>query len=161
MEETEIAETHQVARKAPPVSRTLRLLSGCGLLFWTAVSIYWLDWKNALILFCTFVGLFVYYALVYRLIGRREVSWGVRKAASILPASAFLVGHVAGILDIQIGVVAFFGVSLVVQALRGDRGCEVMTLATLLFRRPVHFPCLIFSPIDQLEESIYRAIRNH
>lgn len=159
MAENAITEGQQAARKTPPVSRTLRLLSGCGLLFWVAVHIHRLDWELALIVSGTFAGTFAFYVLVHRFIGQHDVSWGVRKAASILPAVAFLVGDVDGILYIQLGIAAFFGVSLVVQALRGDRGCEVMTLPTLVLRRQVHFPCLIFSPLDRLEESIYQAIR--
>lgn len=156
MAENAITEGHQAVRKAPPVSRTLRPLSGCGLLFLAAVNVNWLDWKAALILSGTFAGTFVFYALVHRLILQREVSWGMRKAITIAP---LLAAALFTVTDIQLGVAAFYGVSLVVQALRGDRGCEVMTLPNLVLRRPVHCPCLIFSPLDRLEESIYQGIR--
>lgn len=160
MAEDVIAKTDQVVQKTPPVSRTLRLLLGGWLLFVTAVNIHRPDWKTALVVSCTFVAVFIYYALLHRLVGQRQFKWVVVvKAVTILPVVAVL--FALHITDIQLGILAFFGVSLVVQALRGDRGCEVMTLPTLVFRRPAHFPCLLFSPLDRFEESIYRTIRGH
>lgn len=152
------AESDRLDRKTPPVSRTLRLLTGSWLLFECAVNIRQPDRETALIVSGTFVAVFLYYAVLHRLIGQRELKWAVARVVTILPAMVFFFDvHDTGIL---LGVLAFFGVSLVVQALRGDRGCEVMTLPTLLFRRRAYLPCLLFSPLDRFEESIERAIRN-
>ena len=158
--ESAIVENVQVVRKTPPVSRTLRLLSGSWLLFEVAVNIHRPGWKTALIVSCTFVAIFVYYALLHRLVGQRLFKWAMLvKAITILPVA--VVFFAVPVTAIQLGIFAFFGVSLVVQALRGDRGCEVMTLPTLAFRRQAHCPCLLFSPLDRFEESIYRALRRH
>ena len=160
MAESAIADSFQVVRKTPPVSRALRLLSGGWLLYVTAVNMHRPNWKTALIISCTFVAVFVYYALLHRLIGPRLFKWAVLvKAVTILPVAVVIFS--LQISAIQLGILVFFGVSLVVQALRGDRGCEVMTLPTLAFRRQAYFPCLLFSPLDRFEESIYRAIRGH
>lgn len=152
-------ERHQDVRKAPPVSRALRLLAGSWLLFEVAVNTHRPDWKAVLIISCTFVAVFFYYALLHLLIGQSVRKWAVMKVVTILPLSALLFSALST--DIPLGIIAFFGVSLVLQALRGDRGCEVMTLPNLIFRRPANFPCLLFSPLDRFEESIERAIRSH
>ncbi|MGH8311729.1 MAG: hypothetical protein ACRESI_07270 [Gammaproteobacteria bacterium] len=159
MAENEISERLQVVRKTPPVSRALRLLIGSWLLFEVAVNIHRPDWKAVLIVSCTFIAVFFYYALLHLLIGQSMRKWAVMKVVTLLPAVVFFFSVLGT--DIPLGILAFFGVSLVVQALRGDRGCEVMTLPNLVFRRRANFPCLLFSPLDRFEESIYRAIRGH
>ncbi|MGH8397424.1 MAG: hypothetical protein ACRETA_04170 [Gammaproteobacteria bacterium] len=159
MAENTIVEIHEVVRKTPPVSRALRLLVGGWLLFEVAVNIHSPDWRAALIVCCTFVTVFFYYALLHLLIGQSVHKWAVMKVVTILPLAVLLFSALGT--DIPLGVVTFFGVSLVIQALRGDRGCEVMTLPNLVFRRRANFPCLVFSPLDRFEESIYRAIRGH
>ncbi|MGA9853742.1 MAG: hypothetical protein WBR29_00495 [Gammaproteobacteria bacterium] len=154
-----IAETQQVVSKTPPVSRALRLVVGSWLLFETAVNIHRPDWKVALIVSCTLVAVFFYYALLHLLIRKRRAVAIVLKGVLVVPVVVLIFAtHVA---DIPLGILAFFGVSLVVQALRGDRGCEVMTLPNLVFSRRADLPCLLFSPLDRFEESIYRAIRDH
>jgi hypothetical protein len=48
----------------------------------------------------------------------------------------------------------FLLVSLVIAVLRGDAGCEVMSLPALLFGRGTSLPSILFSPIDWLERRI-------
>ncbi len=163
MTESAIAENLKVARKTPPVSRTLRLLTGGWLLYMAALSMHRPGWTMALAVSSTFVAVFLYYAVLHRLIGQLGFKWAmVAKIVTLVPVVSFVALNATDITPgVQSGILAFFGVSLVAQALRGDRGCEVMTLPTLLFRRQAYFPCLLFSPLDWFEESIYQAIRGH
>jgi hypothetical protein len=52
----------------------------------------------------------------------------------------------------------FYGASMLLVALRGDAGCEVLALPSVLLGRDDQVGCPAFAPIDQLEH--YRA-RHH
>jgi hypothetical protein len=45
----------------------------------------------------------------------------------------------------------FYGVSMLVAAVRGDGGCELFALSNLLWRRDDEIACPIFWPIDRAE----------
>ena len=49
---------------------------------------------------------------------------------------------------------AYIGASLILTAVRGDGGCEVMAFPALLVGRFTHLVCIAFSPIDWVEEKI-------
>ena len=49
------------------------------------------------------------------------------------------------------GAITYIGVSLLIDALRADAGCEVMALPGLIFGNRTHLACIVFSPIDVLE----------
>ena len=108
-------------------------------MFWIAVNSQRLDWNDALLLSGTFAGTLAYYVLIHRFVGKHDVSWGARKATSILPATAFFVGHVSGIVYIQLGIVAFFGVSLVVQAKSRGRDAWIRTPYGLCLKLGLRF----------------------
>lgn len=50
--------------------------------------------------------------------------------------------------------VTYVGASLILMAVRGDGGCEVMAFPALVVGRFTHLVCIAFSPIDWLEEKI-------
>jgi hypothetical protein len=45
----------------------------------------------------------------------------------------------------------FYGVSMLLAALRGYAGCEVLALSNWLLRRDDQVGCVVFAPIDYLE----------
>ena len=45
-------------------------------------------------------------------------------------------------------------VVLVLAGLRSDAGCEVMAIPGLVLGRRTHLACIVFSPIDWLEEKV-------
>lgn len=51
----------------------------------------------------------------------------------------------------------FFGGSMLVAAVRGYRGCEVLAVTNWVFRRNDQVGCVLFSPIDRLESA--RSVR--
>lgn len=67
---------------------------------------------------------------------------------ALLPA--VLVFLFAG-LAVRAGVLTFLAVSLLVAAVRGDPGCEVMSIPALLRGKDTRLACIVFSPIDWLE----------
>jgi len=50
----------------------------------------------------------------------------------------------------------FYGTSMLLAALRGYAGCEVLALSNWLLRRDDQVGCMVFSPIDQLERHLHR-----
>lgn len=143
--------TPRPLRTAPPVGRALRLLVGAWLLFVVAINARGSLPRLALGIGATFGGLLLLSVALHLLLGRRRLHpWlGVFVAVAPVMLLYFLGGD-----SVKLGVLGFFGVSLLVASLRGDPGCEVTSIPTLLFRRPAHLPCLVFSPLDRLEESL-------
>ena len=50
----------------------------------------------------------------------------------------------------------FYGASLLLAAVRGYGGCEVLAVSNWLLRRDDQVGCFVLSPIDQLERSLAR-----
>jgi hypothetical protein len=50
----------------------------------------------------------------------------------------------------------FYGTSMLLAALRGYQGCEVLALSNWLLRRDDQVGCVVFSPIDQFERHLRR-----
>ena len=75
---------------------------------------------------------------------------------AILPVClVFAFGGVLG----QVGALSFLAVSLLLAAIRADGGCEVMSIPSLVFGKRTHLICLLFSPLDWVEEKIVAALR--
>lgn len=47
--------------------------------------------------------------------------------------------------------VIFYGGSMLLAALRGYAGCEVLAVSNRVLRRDDHIGCLVFAPLDHLE----------
>jgi hypothetical protein len=54
---------------------------------------------------------------------------------------------------IGFGAVLFYGVSMLLAAIRGYAGCEVLAVSNWVLRRDDQIGCMLLSPIDHLEES--------
>jgi len=54
----------------------------------------------------------------------------------------------------------FYGASMLLAALRGYAGCEVLAISNWLLRRDDQVGCLVLSPIDQLERRRPRGGRD-
>ena len=59
----------------------------------------------------------------------------------------------------EIAALSYVGVSLLIDVVRSDAGCEVMAIPGLLLRNRTHLVCIAFSPIDALEQS-RRSVAN-
>ncbi len=55
---------------------------------------------------------------------------------------------------------AFYGVSMLLAALRGYAGCEVLAISNWLLRRDDQVGCLLFGPVDYLERRASRHPRS-
>ena len=54
---------------------------------------------------------------------------------------------------IGFGAVVFYGASMLLAALRGYAGCEVLAASNWILRRDDQIGCLLLSPIDHMERS--------
>ncbi len=68
-------------------------------------------------------------------------------------APVFLVFLMGGP-PVRHGVVLFLGVSLLFTGIRGDGGCEVMTLPGMVLGKRTHLVCIVLSPLDWVEEKV-------
>ena len=67
-----------------------------------------------------------------------------------LVASSYL-GFISLGSSVILVVLAFLGISLVLQGLMAMPGCEVMAISNWLFRRNDQVGCIVFSPLDEIE----------
>ncbi len=158
MNDSSAAPSTSPPAKAPPVGRILRFLLGAWLAF--AVLPFFRQAAADRILAAVLVvaGLAVLYSLLHWLIS--SLGTGLNRwlgaCLAILPVLlVFVFGGVLG----RVGTVAFLGVSLLLAAIRADRGCEVMSIPSLAFGRRTRLACLLFSPLDRVEEKIVAAAR--
>lgn len=96
-------------------------------------------------------------------------SWQARRHPQRLVALAGPVGHLSttvvffvlyatswyapSIDVVSDAALLFFGTSMLLAALRGYAGCEVLAITNWLLRRDDQLGCLIFNPVDRLERS--------
>jgi len=145
--------------KALPVGRILRFFVGVllGVAVWPFFSGASPTRILGAVLFV--VGLTVFYAAVHWLVST-YLQWFNRWLGAFLAIlPVFLVFFLGGELG-QVGVLAFLAVSLVLAAVRAHAGCEVMSIPSLVLGKRTHLMCLLFSPLDWLEEKIVAAMRS-
>ncbi len=140
--------------RARPVGRTVRLLMGGLLTIHVPVS-HLIGAPPSLTIQVAGVvfGLFVFYALVHVLISRFVPTINPWLGAFLAVTPVLLVFLMGG-LPVRHGVVLFIGVSLLFTGIRGDGGCEVMTLPGMMLGRRTHLVCIVLSPLDWLEEKL-------
>ena len=53
-----------------------------------------------------------------------------------------------------IAALTYVGISLLLAGVRGDPGCEVVSIPNLLFRKRIKLACILFTPIDYIEGAV-------
>jgi hypothetical protein len=144
------------ATAPPPVSRALRFLVGAWLVVVVVLHAPSLDGAGAVTMSASVVGLLVFYAALHLLLmWQRTPNAMVAVVVALAPVLAiFTVGGTA----MRLGALAFYGASLVVAAVQGDPGCEVLSISGLVLRRRAHVLCLLFSPLDALEAKVWQRL---
>lgn len=142
--------------KALPVGRLMRF--GFGIFFTAEVYDVYTEVSlgGALIRAGVAVGLLLSYLLLHFVISRYVSSlnrWLGAFLAFAPVVIVFLWGYGG---PAATGALTFLGVSLVVAALRGDSGCEVMAIPAVFTGKHTHLACIFFSPIDWVEGKIFK-----
>ena len=52
------------------------------------------------------------------------------------------------------GALTYLALSLLIDFVRADAGCEVMAFPGLFFKNRTHLACIMLTPIDILEEKL-------
>jgi hypothetical protein len=115
-------------------------------------------WRYNLRSLSIVVALVVLYTLMHFIVSRFVPSLNRWLGAILAVAPVFLVwffgqggGPLFGQGEGGTGAITYIGVSLLIDALRADAGCEVMALPGLIFGNRTHLACIVFSPVDALE----------
>ena len=148
-------------KKTRPVGRSLRLIVGA-ILTWVAVPVYFrAGWAYSLASIGVVVALTLFYALMHYVISRYlpNINRGFGAALAVTPVFlVWLFGQGGGLIFGQgeggTAAITFIGLSLLVDFVRADAGCEVMAFPGLLFGERTHLACIALSPIDALEEKL-------
>ncbi len=140
-------------RTAKPVGRVLRLLTGTALTIHAAQHMVSGDTTLNLQAAGMVLGLLLLYTVVHLAMFRLLPSINAWLGAVIALAPAILVFALVDP-SLRFSVVLFIGVSLMVTAIRADGGCEVMTLPGLLMGKRTHLVCIVFSPLDWIEDKL-------
>ncbi len=104
------------------------------------------------------VVLIAYAALTFlpgRLILTRINPW-LGAAIMDLPLLLLFFPQVPNLL--KFGIVLFFGLSLIIAGLVKYGGCEVTVIASLVLGKRYNVACLVFSPIDWLENKLSKRL---
>jgi hypothetical protein len=141
------------AQNAGIIGRTLRLMLAM-LLGWMAfTAMRFQDTSFNLRVAAVFASLALSYTVLHFLVikfGSGQRRW---LGALMALAPAVLVFAFGGPLG-QLGVATFLGVSFMLQTIRAERTCEVMSIPTILLRRPTHLMGILFAPIDLIEQHL-------
>ena len=144
--------------KALPVGRILRFCLGALLV--VAVWPFFRSAQSKRILGAVLivVGLTIFYAVVHWLVSSYLPALNRWLGALLAVMPVLLVFVFGGVLG-QVGAASFLAVSLLLAAIRADAGCEVMSIPSLALGRRTHLMCLLFSPLDWVEEKIVAAMQ--
>ena len=145
-------------RKAGPIGRALRLLVGVCLAIITVPVYLRAGWAYDLRSLGLFAGLTLFYTLIHLVVSRLLPNLNGWVGAVLAVAPAFLVwffgqggGPLFGQGEGGTAALTYIGLSLLIDVVRADAGCETMAIPSLLLRERTHLPCLLFFPIDMLE----------
>ena len=139
--------------KARIVGRTLRLLVGIALTWMTYDVMRTDDAAFNVKVAGVFVLMVAFYSAAHFAITRYTPRVNPCLGAILALTPAALVYALGGPVG-RVASVAYVGVSLVLQALRSDGGCEVMSIPAIFFGTRTHLVCIAFSPIDWVEERL-------
>lgn len=140
-------------KKAGIIGRALRMMLGALLCWMTFTVLRFEDAGFHLVTLIFFLGLMVFYIVVLLAINKRFASmhrwfgaWLV-----LLPVALLIL---FGGLSTRLAAAAYMGISLLLQAVRGDVCCEVLLMPSILVNQPTHLLSALFAPIDWVESRL-------
>jgi hypothetical protein len=149
------------AHKAGPIGRSLRFLVGVCVMI-VALPVYFVaGWAYNLRSLGILMALVVFYTLMHLLVSRYAPNLNRWLGAILAVAPVVLVwylgqggGPLFGDGEGGTGAITYIGVSLLIDAVRADSGCEVMAIPGLILGNRTHLVCIALSPVDAVEGSM-------
>ena len=111
-------------------------------------------WSNDAMIAGTIVALLVGYTVIHLAVWRFAPNLNRWAGAVVAVAPAVLLFVFGGGIG-QAGAVGYIGGSLLIDSLNGDAGCEVMAIPGIVCGKRTHLACLVFSPLDWVEERLF------
>ncbi len=151
----------QEGKKARPIGRLLRLIIGAALTY-MAVPIYLrADAAYSLASLGLVIALVLFYTLMHYAVSRYLPNINRWLGAGLAVTPVFLVwllgqggGPTLGQGEGGTAAITYVGLSLLVDFVRADCGCEVMAFPGLILGNRTHLACIALSPIDALEDKL-------
>ncbi len=148
-------------RKAGTIGRMTRLLVAVGLLAIDVPVLLEAGSAYNLRTLGLVVSLTIFYMFVHWLVSRYLSNLDRWLGAILAVGPVFLVwflGQGGGLLFGQgeggTAAITYVAVSLVIDVLRGDSGCEVMAIPGLIFGERTHLACIAFCAVDAMDEGL-------
>jgi hypothetical protein len=147
--------------KTGPMGRFLRLLVGVCVMI-IALPVYFkAGWAYNLRSLGIVLALAVLYTLMHLVVSRyaKELNRWLGAVLAVTPVVlVWYLGQGGGLLFGQgeggTGAITYVGVSLLIDFIRADSGCEVMAIPGLILGNRTHLACIALSPVDALERQL-------
>ncbi len=147
------------------VGRILRVLFGILLAVGFTIANPDILFGQTTALGISFAGVVIFYILYTILMGNRVLNkvnpWvgALIMDWPLLVVWVVVLGHLPGIPPpLILAVFLYFGISLIISGIVKYGGCEVVTIPGLILRRRYNVACIMFSPVDWLEDKLVRRI---
>ena len=147
------------------VGRILRFLFGVLLAVGFAIANPDILFGQTTALGVSLAGVVVFYILYTILMGNRVLTKVNHWVGALVMDWPLLViwivvlGHLPGIPPpLILAVFLYFGISLIISGIVKYGGCEVVTIPGLILKRRYNVACIMFSPIDWLEDRLAKRI---
>jgi len=139
--------------KTGVIARSLRAMLG-GLLCWMAYTVMSAEATDFnLNVLWVFGGLLVFYLLVHISIIRYRPTMN-RWLGALLVATPLIALFVLGGQPGRVAAVGYVGITLLLLTAKGNTANEVLFMPALLSGKETHLPCLLFAPIDVIEQNL-------
>ncbi len=148
------------ARKAGPIGRAVRLVVAICLVVIDVPVLLRAGSAYNLRTLGLVLALTLFYSLIHRMVSRHWRNLNRWLGAVLAVTPAFLIwfyGQGGGLLFGQgeggTAAITYIALSLLIDVVRADSGCEVMAIPGLIFRDRTHLACIVFCPFDAMEET--------
>ena len=149
-----MTSTHTSSRdEAGIIGRTLRLM--LGLLFgWMTYNVMrFEDTAYNLRIVAVFMGVTAVYGTLHFVISRYGTDLHRWFGAVVAVIPVILLFAFSDEFS-QVASVGYVGLSFLLQAVRADAGCEVMSIPSVVLGRRTHLMGILFAPIDLVEKHL-------
>lgn len=140
-------------QKAGIIGRTLRMMLGLLFGWMTYTVMRFQDGNHNLRILAVFAGVVAFYVIVHLVIGKYGARMHRWYGALLTVTPVILMFAFGGPIG-RVVSVAYVGLSLLLQTIRADGGCEVLAVPVAVLRRPTHLMGILFSPVDFVEKHL-------
>ncbi len=146
-------------KKAGPIGRTLRLIVAIWLVVIDIPVLVKAGSGYNLRMLGLVIALTLFYMFLHWMVSRHLRNLDGRLGAILAVTPVFLLwfyGQGGGLLFGQgeggTAAITYLALSFLIDVVRSDSGCEVMAIPGLILGERTHLDCIVFCPVDILEE---------